>query len=167
MPRKTFFSFHFVPDNWRAAQVRQMGIIEGDAPISDNDWETIKKGGDDSIKKWIKDQMSGKSCAVVLIGSATAGRKWIDHEIITAWEAGKGVVGIHIHNLKDKDKNQAAKGTNPFANITHGASGKKLSEIVKVYDPPHWESTDVYAHIKSNIGDWVEEAVKIRGNYSA
>ena len=79
MARKVFYSFHYTPDNWRAAQVRQMGVIEGDAPCSDNDWEKVTKGGDDAIKKWIAGQMSGKSCVVVLIGNDTAGRKWINH----------------------------------------------------------------------------------------
>ena len=37
--RGTFFSFHYKPDNWRAAQVRNMGVVEGNSPVSDNDWE--------------------------------------------------------------------------------------------------------------------------------
>jgi len=37
MARRVFFSFHYTPDNWRASQVRQIGVIEGDAPVSDND----------------------------------------------------------------------------------------------------------------------------------
>ena len=101
MTRRVFYSFHYKPDNWRAAQVRNMGVIEGNPPCSDNDWESIKKGSDAAIKKWISDQMSGKSCIVVLIGSDTTGRKWINHEIIKGWNDGKGVVGIYIHNLKN------------------------------------------------------------------
>ena len=69
MARKVFFSFHYVPDNWRASQVRQIGSIEGNQAISDNDWEKVTKAGDLAIKNWIAGQMSGKSCEVVLIGS--------------------------------------------------------------------------------------------------
>lgn len=29
MARKAFFSFHYKHDNWRAAEVRNMGVIEG------------------------------------------------------------------------------------------------------------------------------------------
>ena len=54
---------------------------KGNKPVSDNDWETVTGGGDAAIKKWIKGQVNGKSCAVVLAGSATANRKWINHEI--------------------------------------------------------------------------------------
>lgn len=165
MARKTFFSFHYVPDCWRASQVRNIGAVEGNEPVKDNDWETIKKGGDAAIKKWIDGQLSGRSCAVVLIGSDTAGRKWIDYEITEAWNASKGVVGIHIHNLLNSQGLQSTKGANPFAGFTIKNGTIKLSSIVKTYDPPYSKSTDVYAHIKSNLAKWVEEAVTIRSNY--
>jgi len=86
MPRKVFYSFHYIPDCARAAQIRNMGIVEGNPPASDNDWESVKKGGDAAIQRWIDGQLDGKSCAVVLIGAATAGRKWINYEITSAWD---------------------------------------------------------------------------------
>jgi hypothetical protein len=167
MARKTFFSFHYKPDNWRASQVRNMGVIEGNAPVSDNDWETITKGGDDAIKKWIAGQLDGKSCSIVLIGSGTAGRKWINHEILQSWEKDKGLVGIHVHNLKDVEENQSYKGANPFTGLTVSANNQTLwlSTVVKTYDPPYTVSTDVYKYIKDNIAAWVEEAVTIRNKY--
>ena len=39
MARKCFYSFHYQPDNVRASQVRNIGAIEGNQPVSDNDWE--------------------------------------------------------------------------------------------------------------------------------
>ncbi|OGB35313.1 MAG: hypothetical protein A3F78_11725 [Burkholderiales bacterium RIFCSPLOWO2_12_FULL_61_40] len=163
MTRKVFYSFHYVPDNWRVSQVRNIGAIEDNKPAKDNDWETVTKGGDKAIEKWIADQMSGRSCAVILIGAGTANRKWINHEIIRAWNDSKGVVGVHIHNLKNSDGKTSAKGVNPFEYITHGVSGKKLSTIVKTYDPPGLTSTDMYNHIKNNLEKWIEEAITIRG----
>src|SRR3546814_894075 len=103
MTRKAFYSFHYKPDNWRAAQVRSMGVIEGNKPASDNAWEDVKAGGDDAIQDWIDAQLKGKSVAIVLIGQNTAGRKWINYEIKKAWVDNKGILGIHIHNLKDSD----------------------------------------------------------------
>ena len=35
-----------VPDNWRASQVRNMGVVEGSPAATDNDWEAVKRGGD-------------------------------------------------------------------------------------------------------------------------
>jgi len=164
MPRKVFFSFHYAPDSWRASKVRQMGVIEGDQPLSDNDWETVTSGGDAAIKRWIDSQLTGKSCAIVLIGSSTADRKWINYEIESAWNAGKGLLGIHIHNLKDRVETQSAKGSNPFAKFTggSGSSTRSLSSLVNVYDPPFAESTMVYGHIKANIESWVEAAIRVR-----
>lgn len=163
MERRAFYSFHYKPDNWRASQVRNMGVVEGNRPVSDNDWETIKKGGDAAIKKWIDGQLNGKSVAIVLIGEKTAGRKWIKYEIKKAWEDGKGVLGIYIHNLKDKDGNQSSKGRNPFDDFT--INGVSLAKIVKAYDPPFSTSKYVYDHIKENLADWIEKAIEIRGNY--
>lgn len=166
MARKAFYSFHYVPDNWRASQVRNMGVIEGNSPVSDNDWETIKRGGDAAIQKWIDDQLNGRTCTIVLIGAETAGRKWIDYEIEKSWNSGKGVLGIHIHNLKDKNGNQTFKGKNPFDHFTMDRDkNTKLSSIVQVYDPPYYISTDVYAHINANLDKWVEKAISIRANY--
>ncbi len=166
MARKVFFSFHYNQDNWRASQVRNMGVIEGNAPFSDNDWETITRGGDDTIRRWVAEQLEGKSCTVVLIGTNTAGRKWIKYEIEESWNDGKGVVGIYIHNLQDRLRNQSAKGRNPFDDFTMKRGDvTKLSKIVKAYDPPYTTSTRVYDHIKENMEDWVDEAMNIRADY--
>ena len=118
MARKVFFSFHYKPDNWRASQVRNIGAIEGNKSVNDNTWEEVKKGGDTAIQKWIDNNLYGKSCCIVLVGEKTAGRKWIKYEIKKAWADGKGVLGICIHNLKDKEGNQSVKGRNPFENFT-------------------------------------------------
>lgn len=162
MARRCFYSFHYLPDNWRASTVRNIGAIEGNKPATDNDWETVKKGGDAAIKKWIADQMSGRSCAVVLVGTNTANRKWINHEIIQAWDKGMGVVGIHIHGLKNSDGKVSTKGSNPFGFIGYGNTGKKLSSIVKCYDPAGGNSAERYNWIKKHLANAVEEAINIR-----
>jgi hypothetical protein len=163
MARKIFYSFHYAPDNWRVSQVRNIGAIEDNKPAKDNDWETITKGGDKAIETWINEQMSGRSCVVVLIGAATANRKWINHEIEKAWNAKKGVVGVHIHNLKNSEGKISSKGDNPFDRFTLSNGTKKLSSVVKVYDPIGADSTAVYKHIKENLEKWIDEAVEIRG----
>lgn len=162
--RNCFYSFHYIPDNWRVATVRSIGAIDGNTPTSDNNWETVKKGGDAAIKKWIADEMYGKSCIVVLVGSDTANRKWINHEIIEGWNNGKGVVGIYIHGLKDSGGNTSTKGDNPFDYIEYGDTGKKLSAIVKCYNPTGSTSQEKYNWIKENLANVVEDAITIRKN---
>ena len=44
MARRAFFSFHYKPDASRAGQVRNMGMVEGNTPVSDNDWENRHEG---------------------------------------------------------------------------------------------------------------------------
>ena len=75
-----------------------------------------------------------------------------------------GVVGIYVHGLKDLDERIATKGSNPFASITHGVSGKKLSKIVKCYNPQGTSSKDRYAWIKKHLANAADEAVTIRKN---
>ena len=140
-----------------------MGMVDGNTPVSDNDWETVTKGGDAAIKKWIANQMHGRSCTVVLVGSSTAGRKWINHEICKSWDDKMGVVGIYIHGLKNLDGKTATKGSNPFDHINYGSTGKKLSSIVKCYTPSGSDSKERYDWIKKHLANSVEEAITIRG----
>lgn len=167
MARRVFYSFHYKPDCTRAAKVRNMGVVEGNKPASDNDWEEIKKGGDAAIEEWIDGQLNGKSCNVVLIGENTAGRKWINYEIKSAWNNKKGLVGVYIHRLKDLDGNQASKGRNPFEDFTIGEKKTPMSSVVKAHIPPYSESKDVYNYVSENLADWIEEAIEIRDNYTA
>ncbi|MBE7508507.1 MAG: TIR domain-containing protein [Planctomycetia bacterium] len=163
MARRAFYSFHYDADNWRAAQVRSMGVIEGNTPASDNDWESVKRGGDAAIERWIQGQLNGTSCAIVLIGSQTAGRKWIEYEIKESWNQRKGLLGIHIHGLKDRNGRQSVQGQNPFSGFN--VNGTLLTSIVHAYVPPYSDSQQVYAHINGNLSDWIETAIAIRGRY--
>jgi hypothetical protein len=164
MARKVFHSFYYKPDVHRVSQIREMGVIEGQRLLPSNEWEALEKAGDKAIEKWIDEQMKGKSCVVVLAGSETAGRKWVNYEIKKGWADDKGVCAVHIHRLKNLKGEQASKGANPFASMK--LDGKDFSSIVEAYNPPYGDSKDVYAYIKSKLEEWIEEAIKIRKNYS-
>ncbi|RYH24344.1 MAG: hypothetical protein EON54_24615, partial [Alcaligenaceae bacterium] len=144
MARRVFYSFHYVPDAWRVSQVRNIGTVDDNKPASDNDWESVKKGGDTEIKKWINNQLSGRSCAIIMIGENTANRKWINYEIDKAWADGKGVFGIYIHKLKNSSGNASSKGSNPFDYCTVPGTTAKLSTKIAVYDPPGVDSKAAY-----------------------
>lgn len=163
MARQVFYSFHYKPDSWRASMIRNIGVIEGNKPAPDNDWETITRGGDTAIKKWIDDQMHYRSTTIVLVGAQTAGRRWINYEIEKSWKENMGLLGICIHRLKDSNGNQTNQGANPFDGFN--VNGRPLNQIVQLYNPPYYESRDVYNYIASNISNWVEDAIKIRAQY--
>ena len=164
MARRAFYSFHYKPDNWRAATVRNIGSVEGNKPATDNNWEAITRGGDAAIKKWIASQLKGRSCTVVLVGRNTANRKWINYEIVRSWDDGMGVVGIRIHGLKNSGGLVASSGENPFDYITHGSTKKKLSEIVRCYTPRGSDSRARYEWISKHLANAVEEAICIRND---
>lgn len=160
--RKVFYSFHFDQDSHRVSQVKSMGVVEGQPILSSNEWEDVKKRGDSGIKAWIDSEMRGKSCLVVLIGSATAKRRWVDYEIQKAWNDGKGVVGIYIHNLKNLAREQTTKGGNPFAHLKAGDVA--MSSLVTAWDPSYSTSTYVYDEIKAQLPILVDKAIHIRTN---
>jgi antiphage defense system Thoeris ThsB-like protein len=160
MPRSVFYSFHFKRDVHRVAQIRSIGAIEGNAPANDNDWHTVTKSGDAAIEKWIAAQMQGRSCTVVLVGTETAKRKWINHEIVESWKKGLGIVGIHIHGIKSLDGYTSSKGANPFDSFTLGQ--QRLSSIVKCYDPQGADSKQCYDWVCKHLGNAIEEAISIR-----
>ena len=71
-------------------------------------------------------------------------------------------MGIYIHGLKNSDGYISEKGNNPFDYIDYGANGKKLSAIVKCYNPAGKNNKEKYDWISRYISDAVEEAIKIR-----
>ena len=106
--------------------------------------------------------MKNKSCAIVLVGAKTANRKWINYEIVKAWDDGLGVVGINIHGLKNHEGLTATLGENPFDYVMHGPTQKALSSIVKRYNPQGGDSKERYEWISKHLANAVEEAVAIR-----
>lgn len=162
--RQVFFSFHYAKDAWRAAQVKNMGVVDNSSTWSANDWEEVRLKSDSKIKEWIDNQMAMRSCIVVLIGKETSTRKWVKYEIEKAYELGKGIVGVYIHNLKDSDGNQTTQGANPFYNV-YTSNGHRLSNYVECYNPPHSSSTYVYDAIKENLPDYIERVISNKGTY--
>lgn len=161
MKRQVFYSFHYGNDVRRVAQIRNIGAIEDNKPVSENKWEEVKKSGSAAIEKWIDENMNNRSCVIVLVGAETANRKWVQYEIAKAWNEGRGLVGIYIHNIKDPVYGKGTKGANPFESFTFD-DGTKLSSLVKCYNP---NPSDAYNDIAAHLENWIEEAISIRKNY--
>ena len=150
-----FYSFHYDNDVFRVQQIRNMGIVDGNEPVSPNDWEQVKRRGDAAVERWIDDSLKYKRCVIVLIGSETASRPWVKHEIKRAWELKKGLFGIHIHNLKDPRTGTCGKGPNPFGNWN--VSGQSMANLIPCHDPSAW---DAYGDISKSMGTWVSQAIE-------
>ena len=156
MARKVFFSFHFDNDYWRTQQVRNINALEGNPIVTANAWEEVKKKGDAAVKAWIDNEMLGRSCAIVLVGSETATRKWVKYEIEKAWKDKKGVLGVRIHKLLDSSSKPSIAGSSPFSGLVGPA-------LAPLKDPIGADSKAVYATIATNIETWIEEAITTRG----
>lgn len=163
MKRQVFYSFHFKNDAWRAGQVRNIGVVEGNKPVSENEWEEVKKKGKANIENWINEQLKYKNCTIVLIGSETANREWVRYEIKRSWEMGKALFGIYINKLKDANGNTDIKGKNPFESFS--INNVSLSNYIKTYDLPYSDSKMNYNYIADNIERWVEQAINDRKRY--
>ena len=159
---QVFYCFHFDNDVMRVQQVRNIGVIEGNEPVSKNEWEQARTtpGG---IEKWIDENMKYKSCVVVLVGSETTDRPWVQYEIGKGWDDYKGIVGIFIHNLKDPRSSgtppyygKCAQGSNPFTKIKL-KNGTPLSNYVTCHNP---DPADAYNDIARNLTSWIANAAR-------
>ena len=162
MARRVFFSFHYENDILRVGQIRNSGIVlaPGDSAAGFTDaasWESVRREGDTGIKKWIDDELNGTSVTVVLIGSQTANRPWVNYEIIESTKRGNGLLGVYIHNVRDLNGRVDTRGQNPFDYISwDNGKGAKLSTTYLTYD---WVSDDGRANLKA----WIEAAAKKAG----
>ncbi len=157
MARKVFFSFHHQGDILRVGQIRNSWLLRDEREdlgfVDAAAWESIKRNGDEAIKRWIDTQLSGTSVTVVLIGQETASRPWVIHEIIESHNKGNGLLGIRIHNVKDLHGRYSLQGSNPFDQVSITSTGKSLSQIYPVYD---WVTNNG----RENMPIWIEEAAR-------
>ena len=169
--RQVFFSFKYKDDFDRVNQIRNMGIIEGDSIVSDNEWEKIKQT-EEKIKKWIHEQMEKRSCVIVCIGEHTHESYYCQYEIEHAWKNNKGIFGLYIHNLNNLNQKKSTRGRNPFDNFYITKDGKDipLSKVLKTYDPivtqnKGNDNISSYNDIKENLESLIENAIKLREEY--
>lgn len=142
MARKVFFSFHYARDAWRVGQVRNSGVISNldKSPFYDKaEWETLKRQGDQAIKSWIDNQLSGTSVTVVLVGAETSKRRWVKYEIAKSIELGKGLLAINISGIKDRNGDTDTMGANP------------VPSDYPIYKWNHNNGAE-------NLGKWIEAA---------
>jgi len=154
MTKRVFFSFHYQRDIWRVNQVRnsyQVRPGNETANFWDNSlWEKAKLQGDAAIQKLIDDGLKNSSVTAVLIGYETFGRRWVEYEILESWKRGNGLLGIYIHQLKNREDYTDYKGRNPFENIKF-PDGRNLALYVPTYD---WVTDYGY----NNMETWVGKA---------
>jgi hypothetical protein len=139
--RRTFFSFHYQRDVWRASTIRNSNQFDARAAAGWTDaslWESAKRRGDAAVRALIESGLEGTSVTVVLVGAQTSLRDWVEYEIARSYERGNGVIGVRIHRLKDQSGARDAKGKIPKQLLDEGAN--------------------IYDYDASNLGGWIELA---------
>lgn len=154
--RTVFYSFHYGRDAHRVQLIRNFGAIDGSPALGGQEWETVRARSQQSVIKWIDDQMAYKRAVVVLIGRETASRPWVRYEIGKAWATKKPLVGVHIHGLSSMGVADV-KGANPF-DAVDGVSG------IPVFDPTQKDylgridTRATHSYLKNMLPTWVDQA---------
>ena len=108
MARRTFFSFHYVPDVWRAWNVRNSWVVrpedvEDRGFFDSSVFEASKKTSDAALKNFLRDGMDNTSVTCVLAGTDTWKRRWVRYEIARSIIRGNGLLTVYIHGVKDRN----------------------------------------------------------------
>lgn len=160
MARRVFFSFHYDNDINRSMTVRNSWVTQGKEAAGFIDkavFEQIKRQGEQAIHRWIDRQLEGTSVTVVLIGSETLNRLFVQYEIRKSINRGNAVIGVYIHNLKDMRTQKISQKGNIHTIIGCYKDNKPayFDEICDgIYD---YKLNDGY----NNLGFWIEKAAKL------
>lgn|GEM_PF-180596 len=167
--RKVFFSFHYQRDIWRVNVVRNHAKVRSvyqEAGYWDCSlWESTKRTGENSLKRLINSGLQNTSVTVVLIGTETSERKWVKYEIEESHKRGNGMLGIYIHNIKDRNGATDLKGRNPFDSFTieqpssYVYMSKPQIRMSQIYPTYEWVNDGGY----NNFSKWVEDAARAAG----
>lgn len=161
MARRVFFSFHYENDINRSMTVRNSWVTQGKeaAGFIDNaEFEQIKRQGVKAVHNWIDKQLEGTSVTVVLIGSETLNRPFVQYEICKSLQRGNALIGVHISGIKDMRTLRISPKGNAHTIIGHYSDGVPacFDEVCDgIYD---YVLQDGY----SNLGRWIEAAACVR-----
>ena len=131
MARRTFFSFHYQPDVWRAWNVRNSWVVTDDQEdrgfFDSSVFEATKRESEDVLKQFLRKGLDNTSVTCVLTGSQTWQRRWVRYEIARSVIKGNGLLTVHIHKIENQQKKTATKGADPLSNMgLYKANGKIL-----------------------------------------
>ena len=147
MSKKIFFSFHHKGDGDRVTKIRNSSAVADykKNPILDRTkWESIKRQGDHAVSDYIDKELKDSAVTVVLIGEQTANKRWVNYEIKKSIELKKGLLGIDVSRIEDKNGQITYDGPNP---------------LPAGYPFYSWTKDNG----EGNLGKWIEKAALTAG----
>lgn len=159
MARSVFYSFHYQNDINRVMIVRNRWVTQrgqlASGIIDHAAFEQIKRQGQKAVENWIDEQMVGTTATVVLIGSETLNRPYVQYEICQSIGRGNAIIGVYINRLEDFN------GCTTYPCNRHTAIGTYNDGRSAYFDNI---ADGIYDYVLddgySNLGDWVESAVR-------
>ena len=159
MARRVFFSFHYDNDITRSMTVRNSWVTQGKEAagfIDKAEFEQVKRRGDEAVYRWIDKQLEGTSVTVVLIGSDTLNRPFVQYEICESLQRGNAVIGVLIHNIRDMRTGLCSRRGN-----THTVIGRYSDGSPAYFDAVCDGIYDYYTQNGyANMGTWIERAAR-------
>jgi hypothetical protein len=107
------------------------------------EFEKLKRTGDETVKRWINNQLEGTTVTAVLVGAETCSSRWVKYEIQQSIARGNGLLGIDISKIKDLS----------------GQTAERCGKIPAGYPFYLWNNDKGY----ENLGKWIEEAAQNAG----
>lgn len=118
MARRTFFSFHYKPDCWRAWNVRNSWVVKGEKEdrgfFDSSVFEATKRDGTDNLKRFLREGLGNTSVTCVLAGKDTWARRWVRYEIARSVTKGNGLLTVDIHGVRNSEQQTCLRGANPL-----------------------------------------------------
>ena len=157
MARRVFFSFHYENDINRSMTVRNSWVTQGKEAagfIDKAEFEKVKRQGEATVHRWIDKQLEGTSVTVVLIGTETLNRPFVQYEICKSLERGNAVIGVHINGIRDMRTQKTSLKGNPHTIIGSFSDNRPAyfdSVADGIYD---YTYDNGYYH----LGEWIEKA---------
>lgn len=122
MARRTFFSFHYQADVFRAQVVRNSWVTKADREdagfFDASVFEAKKRESPESLRRFLREALDGSSVACALTGTETASRRWVRYEMLQALKQGRGLMEISIHSVTcPQTRTAAAPGPSTLASL--------------------------------------------------
>ena len=142
MAKRVYFAFDYEDvSDFRANVVRKhnfTGGVEKAGYFDASIWEEAKKKDAVALKRLINAELENTSVTAVLIGAGTYARRWVRYEIVKSIERGNKVIGIHINNILDKNRQAKPLGPNPFDYPGMEISQNGTRGTPRVWDGTQW-----------------------------
>lgn len=154
MARRTFFSFHYQRDIWRANIIKNSWVTRSDREdagfFDASVFEEAKKKGDENLKRFLHQGLDGSSVTCVLAGAETYLRRWVRYELIKSFIRGNGILCVSIHQLQDRNQRTDTAGENPLANLAFRVADDRIEFHEKLGEK--WsQSNDLPSMSLSNL----------------